>query len=168
MSSNKDATKIIKKNKVVETDSDNDIVKKHVDASNNIKSDKDIKIKKKFNGRPKREDIYKKEREEILNKLNKILGVTEDNNKFFLWDIDNNEEIQKSILELKTDVEKYFRCSGWNFFSKSLHDDRKYISLMKSLYKEFKYELYTKTILITRNNIKIKTQQYILIKSDNN
>jgi hypothetical protein len=48
MSSNKDATKIIKKIKVVETDSDNDIVKKHVDASNNIKSDKDIKIKKQY------------------------------------------------------------------------------------------------------------------------
>jgi len=173
MSSKKDATKIINKKtlnynvkiKVVETDSDNDIVKDDVKKSNN---NEDNKIKKIFAGRPKREDIYKVERQEVLDKLNKILGITNDNNKFFLWDIDSNDDIKKSILELQTDVEKYFRCSGWNFFSKKIQEDRKYMSLIRSLYKEFNFELYPKTILITRNNQKIKSQQYAILKSNNN
>jgi hypothetical protein len=172
MSSKKDATKIINKKtlndnvkiKVVETDSDNDIVKDDVKKSNNNENNK----VKNLGGRPKREDIYKVERQEVLDKLNKILGITNDNNKFFLWDIDNNDDIKKSILELQTDVEKYFRCSGWNFFSKKIQEDRKYMSLIRSLYKEFNFELYPKTILITRNNQKIKSQQYAILKSNNN
>lgn len=35
---------------------------------------------------------------------------------------------------------------------------------MRSIYKDFKYELFAKTMIITRNNNKIKTQQYIVIK----
>jgi hypothetical protein len=156
MSLKKDATKINNKIKVVESDSDNDNIKEDVN--------KDIKPKNKSAGRPKREEVFKKERNEVLNKLNKILGITEDNDKFYLWDVDNNTDIQKGILDLKTDVEKYFRCSGWSFYSKKVGEDRKYMSLMRSIYKDFKYELFAKTMIITRNNNKIKTQQYIVIK----
>jgi|688.fasta_scaffold71341_2 hypothetical protein len=156
MSSNKDATKIIKKIKVVETDSDND--NDNVKDSNN-KSDK----VKNLGGRLKKADKYKTERLEILNKLNNILGITEDNNKFLLCDIDNNEDKQKEIIGLVSDIEKYFSCSSWTYFSKGIMGDRKYLSLIRSIYKEFKYDLYIKTILVTRNDKKFKAQQYAVV-----
>jgi len=115
MSLKKDAAKINNKIKVVESDSDNDNIKEDVKKLNK----KEI-LKIKPAGRPKREEIFKKERIEVLDKLNKILGITEDNDKFYLWDIDNNLDIQKSILDLKTDVEKYFRCSGMQLVARNL------------------------------------------------
>ena len=168
MSSKKDATKIINKKtlndnvkiKVVETDSDNDIVKDDVKKSNN---NEDNKVKN-LGGRLKKADKYKNERLEILNKLNNILGITEDNNKFLLYDIDNNEDKQKEIIGLASDIEKYFSCSGWSYFSKDLQDNRKYMSLMRSIYKQFNYNLYVKSVIISKDNKKIKTQQYSVFK----
>src|SRR5690348_1838909 len=71
---------------------------------------KNVEVKtvevKKSSGRPKKADKYKKEREEVLIKLNNILGVTNDNQKICICNI--NEEKQKKIMALKGDVEKYF------------------------------------------------------------
>jgi hypothetical protein len=47
---------------------------------------------------PKTVAKYQKEREEILQEVFRILGVDENNNKFFLDDLDNSLQKQNDII----------------------------------------------------------------------
>lgn len=86
-----------------------------------------------------KQDRFKNEQEEIVNKLNAILGFDSKNNKFILEELKNDIEKQKKILELVSDVEKYFACAKWSCFNKKV--DNKWFSLMRSIYKSTNYEI---------------------------
>ena len=92
-------------------------------------------IKKSYTKKAK----YTKEREEIINKLNSIIGITTENNKFILEELKSNEEKQNQILGLVNEVNKYYACSQWPCFNKDI--EKKWLSLMKALYKNTGYNL---------------------------
>jgi|LakMenE01Jun11ns_1017448.scaffolds.fasta_scaffold9524562_2 hypothetical protein len=148
MSLKKDAAKINNKIKVVESDSVNDNIKEI------------IPIIKNNSGRPKKENLFKKERQEVLNKLNNILKITNDNQKFYMCDID--EPKQKQIMDLKNDVKKYFTSKSYNVFVKSDDMERNYLSLIKLIFKEMKIKLTRTPKSITRDGKSIKTACYLL------
>ena len=146
-------------NKDLKINKKKDNLKIKLDCDNEINNDK--VIKKNIGGRPKKAEMYKKERKELLNKLNNILGVTETNKKFYLYDIDNNVDIQKSILEMKDDVKKYFSVRQYGIF---VNEDmnRGYMSLIRAIYKESGIEWITSNRTIERNGNKINTSGYFL------
>jgi len=87
-------------------------------ASTDFKNSKDnninkIKITK---NRSTKKELFKKEQEEILNKINTILGINKDNNTIYLYDIENDETKKEQILALSEDVQKYFKAGDWGFF----------------------------------------------------
>ena len=123
------------------------------------------KIKKIF-GRPKKNDIFIKERDEIITKLNDILEITNEKNWFILYDLNNDIEKQNKILSLKDDIKKYFICSKWAFFNSSTHNKIKkdYLSLIRSVYKYMNYQITYKTKKINNDTEIISTCIYYISK----
>lgn len=98
------------------------------------------KKKKPASVKPRRSmaEKFAKERGQILNSMNEILGLGNGKSHFFVDDID--EDAQKKITDFDEDIQKYFRCSKWSYFS---NQEKKtmWLSLIKSFYKEFGYEV---------------------------
>ena len=153
MSLKKDAAKINNKIKVVESDSDND----------NIKENKSVI--KNLGGRPKKADKYKKERLEILNKINNILDITETNKKFYTYDLDKNELKQKEITNLKDDINKYFGSKQSAIFTKET-TQRDYLLLIRIVFKEMKIKMNHITTTIVRDDKKVPSGGYLLENID--
>ena len=129
-------------------------------ASKDMNNNEKPKITK---NRSTKKDLYKKEQEEILNKINTILGINKDNNTIYLYDIENDETKKAQILALSEDVQKYFKAGDWGFY-KTEACKYNHVLLCKSIYKEMGYKILSKAIDISRNNEKIRTTQYIIGK----
>lgn len=99
------------------------------------------------NGRQTKKQLYHKEQEEVLNRLNKILNITEKNNKFIYNNI--TEEQEKEILRLEEEVIKFYVSHNWTFFS-----NKRWLSLVKSIYKSMGYEVVQKNKQINKTKIK--------------
>ena len=115
-------------------------------------------------GRPKKSSKYYEERQDIIKKLNNILGITSINNSFYIYELDNNIEKQKQILDLKRDIKEYFPCSKWAVYNNSSKLKKEYISLIRSVYKYMNYEITYKSITIKNNENKIPTIIYFINK----
>ncbi len=98
---------------------------------------------------PKTIQNYTNERNELLQKIINILGISKENNMISLKKMDENIELQNKILELIPDIKKYFLCSRWSYFSNQ-HTDfkRSYLSLIKSVLKSM--DINIKSKIITR------------------
>jgi hypothetical protein len=157
MSLNKKLSKNTNVKAKIVVESDNESIKEDI-----IKKDDKIEVvKKNLGGRPKKSEKYKKERVEVLNKLNNILGVTETNKKFYMYDVDNDEAKQKAILDLKNDVEMYFTSKSYNVFVKSDEMQRNYLSLIKLIFKEMNIKLTHTIKTINRNDKSVKSGCYL-------
>ena len=155
--------KLVTKNNVkakIVVESDNESIKEDI-----IKKDDNIdkkEVKKNLGGRPKKSEKYKKERQEVLNKLNNILRVTDDNKKFYMYDVDNNEATQKAILDLKNDVELYFGGKSNTIFVKGDETQRSYFSLIKIIYKDMNISMLRTIKTITRDDKSFRGTCYVL------
>lgn len=69
-------------------------------------------------GRPNKTTNYVNERQEILERLYEIVGVTDTNKFIYLYDLEHNKNKQELILGLESDVKKYFKCGRWSYFTK--------------------------------------------------
>ena len=63
----------------------------------------------------KKSELYTNERQIILEKILEILNISEENNTFFLHDIDYDDKKQNLLLDLEKDIKRYFVCSNWAF-----------------------------------------------------
>ena len=129
-------------------------------TSKNNDSNEKPKITK---NRSTKKDLFKKEQEEILNKINTILGISKDNNTIYLYDIENDENKKAQILALSDDVQKYFKYSKWGFYSKE-ECKGNHVLLCKSIYKNMGYQIISKNAYIKRNDNKINTKEYTIGK----
>ena len=113
----------------------------------------------------KKSELYTNERQMILEKLLEILNITEENNTFFLYEIDSDEKKQNQILELEKDIKKYFVCCNWAcFFCPDVK--RKALSIIKNIMRAMKYKMISKRKLMKLENSETKRQEtfYYLIK----
>jgi hypothetical protein len=94
---------------------------------------------KKSRVRKTKNDVYFNEQQDIVNKLNNILNISATNNTFILDDLKNDIDKQNKILELENDVKKFFAYTRWAYFSQNV--DNKYLSLMRSIYKNTGYDV---------------------------
>ncbi len=76
--------------------------------------------------------VYKEEREELLNKIYEIIGVTENNKQFSSNIIDHD-----NVLSLTPYIVKYFAVSNWAVF-KCKTKSHIALSLIKCLLKAMK------------------------------
>ena len=107
-------------------------------------------------------ELYKKEQEEIVDKIVGILDL-ENKNYYTLYELDNNEEIQKKIMELIPEIRKWYSFNGMKAVGEPEKIKRPWLSIIKQLIKS-KYNLLIKELRYTDKGIQIKTQHYTFLK----
>lgn len=106
---------------------------------------------------------YKIERNEVLNKIMEILGITDDNMKFYLWDLENSDTKKESIMELKDNISEYFTSKTSSIFRKADNETKRpYLSLIRLVFKQMGYEIVVTGKSIKRNDISFKTSAYLI------
>ena len=108
--------------------------------------------------------LYKKEQDEILQKIINILDL-DDENSITLHELDTNKEKQQLILNLIPDICKYFTTKNIIGAKEPENCKRPYLSIIKHLAK-LKYNMYHSDwrIRIDNEKEKIRTKKYIFIK----
>lgn len=109
-------------------------------------------------------ELYKKEQEEIVNKIITILDL-ENKTEYTLYELDKNEEIQTQIMTLIPEIRKYYSFNGIKAVGEPNKIKRPWLSIIKHLTKE-KYNLESKEYRFfnEKENKYLRTQKYIFIK----
>lgn len=130
------------------------IIKNSDNNNNNDNEQKINKIIKKRNKLTKKQQ-FKTERDEIINNLNNLIGINENNNCFFLYELEKKDEIKKYLVDNIENIKKYYKVGKWGFFSNDILKGKdNYIGLLRSLYLDSDYEIISKLKIATFDNIK--------------
>lgn len=108
------------------------------------------------NEKPKRQrknkqNMFKEERQKLINELNEIIGISANKNYFILHDIDN-DNVKNKIKKLVPEVKKYYKYGSWHYFKEEEKQDE--IGLLKTIYKYSDYILTNKKKILERDGIK--------------
>ena len=106
-------------------------------------------------------ELYKKEQEEIVDKIITILDL-ENKTEYTLYELDKNEEIQKQIMELIPEIRKYYSFNGIKAVGETNKIKRPWLSIIKHLIKK-KYNIISLDYHFTENGKHIRTQKYCFI-----
>jgi len=82
-------------------------------------------------------EINFNKKDEIKNKLLSLLAITDDNKVFYLYIIDDNEELRNKILELDKECSEYFPVGAWTYFRNKKNEkitDRPYLTLIRNIF----------------------------------
>jgi hypothetical protein len=101
-------------------------------------------------------ELYKKEQEEIVDKIITILDL-ENKTEYTLYELDKNEEIQKQIMELIPEIRKYYAFNNMKAVGEPNKRKRPWLSIIKNLLKT-KYNIITDISYLTDD--KSQTQIY--------
>ena len=107
-------------------------------------------------------ELYKKEQEEIISKIITILDL-ENKNIYTLYELDNNEQIQKNVMELIPEIRKYFAFNNLKAVGEPTKRKRPWLLIIKQLTKN-SYELLSEDCRISNNGKEIRTHQYTFTK----
>lgn len=110
----------------------------------------------------KKKDIFKEERNILMDKIFTILKVRENNNILYYNDI--TEDQKNKILELESDIKKYFRTATFPYYKDNKdkdNDNKNIMQLVKSLLKDENYTLGKMNVYVN----KINKVGYILTKT---
>ena len=102
--------------------------------------------------------LYKKDQEEIVDKIVKILDL-ENKTEYTLYELDKNEEIKKKIMELIPEIRKYFSFNGIKAVGEPTKIKRPWLSIIKHLIKQ-KYDMVSLDYHFTEEGNHIRTQKY--------
>ena len=103
-------------------------------------------------------ELYKKEQEEIVDKIIAILDL-ENKKTYTLYELDNNKEIQKQIMELIPEIRKWFSFNGMKAVGEPEKIKRPWLSIIKHLIKS-KYNMVSKDFQFTLDGKYIRTHIY--------
>ena len=104
-------------------------------------------------------ELYKKEQNEILEKIITIMNL-DDENSITLHELDTNKEKQQLILDLIPTIRKYFSYACMKGVREPEKVKRPYLSIIKHMTKP-KYNIYNTDYRVVINNKKIRTTKYI-------
>ena len=103
-------------------------------------------------------ELYKKEQEEIVDKIISILDL-ENKTEYTLYELDKNEEIQKQIMVLIPEIRKYYAFNNMKAVGEPNKRKRPWLSIIKQLIKT-KYNIESKDFQFTENGKYIRTHIY--------
>jgi len=107
-------------------------------------------------------ELYKKEQEEVIGKIISILDLT-NKNTYTLYELDKNAEIQNKIMELIPEIRKWFSFNGIKAVGEPNKIKRPWLSIIKQLLKS-KYNIKSKDFQFTENGKYIRTHIYKFIE----
>ena len=103
-------------------------------------------------------ELYKKEQEEIVDKIITILDL-ENKTEYTLYELDKNEEIQKQIMELIPEIRKYYAFNNLKAVGEPNKRKRPWLSIIKNLLKS-KYTIESVDFRMMDNDVEIRTHKY--------
>lgn len=106
-------------------------------------------------------ELYKKEQEEIVDKIVKILDL-ENKTQYTLYELDKNTDIQKQIMKLIPEIRKYYAFNNLKAVGEPNKRKRPWLSIIKNLLKS-NYIIKSIDFRMMDNNIEIRTHKYIFI-----
>ncbi len=83
---------------------------------------------------------YPNEREDICKTIITILDL-DDNNTFLLSELDENNEKQTKLLNLKSEIQKYFTVSNISTFKPNFECKRPYLNIVRSILRQQNYNV---------------------------
>ncbi len=107
---------------------------------------------------------HKEKREEICNKIIDIVGT-----EFLLCDLEDNCELQQSILSLKDEIQKYFAVSAIAPYKPHMEGyvKRDYLIIVKYVLKQLGYDIKSRSYLRNESNgLCRRTTKYKITKSE--
>ena len=110
-------------------------------------------------------ELYKKEQEEICDKIIEILDLSE-TNTITLYELDNDKEKQEKIIELISDIRKYFSFNSIKAVGEPHRIKRPWLSIIKQITK-IKYTITAKDHRIKIGDKIVRTILYIIIPLSN-
>jgi hypothetical protein len=149
-------------NKIIENEDNNSQGSNNTLTSN---SDNVNENNKRCKKRSTKKELFRNEREEIINKINNLLGITENKNYVYLHDIENSENIKEGINKMSDEIKKYFKVGNWNYYIMKNNGEKPLeIGLIRAVYRDENILMTTKEIKIERNGNKVRTVVYYLVK----
>ena len=106
-------------------------------------------------------ELYKKEQEEIIDKIIKILDL-ENRKTYTIYELDNNLEIQKQIVELIPEIRKWFSFNNMKAVGEPERIKRPWLSIIKMIKPIYTIE--SKDFQFTENGKYIRTHKYTFTK----
>jgi hypothetical protein len=103
-------------------------------------------------------ELYKKEQEEIADKIIDILELDEDN-QITLHELDNDKDKQKKILDMIPNMRKYFAFNKVKAIAEPKKSKRPWLAIIRQLTK-LKYKMERKDHRIYTDNKTIRTIIY--------
>jgi hypothetical protein len=103
-------------------------------------------------------ELYKKEQEEIIDKIVKILDL-ENKTEYTLYELDKNDEIQNKILELIPEIRKWFSFNNMKAVGEPSKRKRPWLCIIKQLLKS-KYNIVSIDYRMIDNGVEIRTHKY--------
>jgi hypothetical protein len=103
-------------------------------------------------------ELYKKEQEEIVDKIISILDL-ENESEYTLYELDKNEKIQKQIMNLIPEIRKWFSFNNMKAVGEPNKRKRPWLSIIKNLLKT-KYNIVSCDYRILDNGKEIRTHKY--------
>ena len=104
--------------------------------------------------------------DELRDVILKILKINNNNRSFSLFEIDNDTEIQKNILELEKECEKYFAVKSWTYFrnkNRGKIDARSYLTFLRNLFHFLNIQYYNKQTSMMVNGHVVYYMKYTII-----
>lgn len=123
-------------------------------SDNSINSNDNNSNSDKKKIRRNKKTYYSNERENVFQQLKSLMDLNEDNS-ILLAKLQDNNELKKKLIELNEDIKKYYRCSTWGYFV-SVNNGEKgdEITLLRSIFKDHDYKIFSKDIITEYNGIK--------------
>ena len=98
--------------------------------------------------------FYSNKRENILQQLKNLMDLNNDNT-ILLNKLQDNQELKNKLIEITDDNKKYYRCSTWGYFvSVNNGEKRDEITLLRSIFKDHDYKIFSKDIVTEYLGIK--------------
>ena len=113
--------------------------------------------------------FYHNQRNEILNKLIQLINFNNDaqenkqnlfsgarrDKSILLVQLKDNQELINYLTSITDNIKKYYRCSTWGYFvSINNGENADEISLLKAIFKDHDYRIFSKDITTEYNNVK--------------
>jgi len=95
---------------------------------------------------------YSDERKAITEKIINILELEANNFEFTLYELENNKEKQEKLLDLKTEIQKFFEVSSISTFKPEYKCKRPYLNLARSILRKQGYTITISDFLMKVNN----------------
>jgi hypothetical protein len=109
--------------------------------------------------------VYAQQRNNILNNVLKIIGISDSNSLFYSHIISDNINIQQQLLDLTDDLKKYYATSTWSTFKNTIDVENKALSIVRMLLKEHNIKYKSTPVKIKIGLKTISSTQYQIINS---